>query len=517
MKTPAFLISRLPLFILLAAYLVFSVVTFKDYGITWDEYDVYRRGEALFNYNLGLDVPHNIDLVNSKNSSDFHLGNTIYNHSYPAFTYGIASIFNANTYETYHLLNMLFAVLIFIFSYEVLLKFYKNKYYAILGPIMLILTPRFFGDIPANPKDMPFAVVFFIGIALIYLLENTKHRFLKAITLGFVFATAFNFRILGITLYILYFLDLAYQIFKNRRQIPLKAQLLDNSRHLFLLLSTSLITVFLTWPYIASKPIFGLLDIVKSSSSFPWNGRVLFAEEVIRATQLSTSYIPQLFILTIPLLLLFLLVISFYTLRKIYKTRIIILLMSAIAFNMIAYILITPVVYDGIRHYLFLLPLISLICTFSLIELIRISKNLKFTYKIILFVPLILGALNILVNTAQLYPYHYIYFNELIGGVNGAYKKYETDYWGMSFKEATQWLIENEIKPDQNYKIRTCANPFQSSYYFASNMTWVKDIEDADYYICYTRYGDHLKVDQSKLIHSIDRAGIPLNLIYKLK
>jgi hypothetical protein len=45
----------------------------------------------------------------------------------------------------------------------------------------------------------------------------------------------------------------------------------------------------------------------------------------------------------------------------------------------------------------------------------------------------------------KLYPYEYIYYNSFIGGVPGAYEKYELDYWATSYREVA--LFANEVAP----------------------------------------------------------------------
>lgn len=46
---------------------------------------------------------------------------------------------------------------------------------------------------------------------------------------------------------------------------------------------------------------------------------------------------------------------------------------------------------------------------------------------------------------ASLHPYEYIYFNRLAGGVSGAYRNYELDYWLLSYREAIEYLNENAV------------------------------------------------------------------------
>ena len=39
----------------------------------------------------------------------------------------------------------------------------------------------------------------------------------------------------------------------------------------------------------------------------------------------------------------------------------------------------------------------------------------------------------------------YTYFNPLIGGVNGAFGNFETDYWGLSIKQGVEYLEDQGI------------------------------------------------------------------------
>ena len=39
-------------------------------------------------------------------------------------------------------------------------------------------------------------------------------------------------------------------------------------------------------------------------------------------------------------------------------------------------------------------------------------------------------------------PYFYLYYNQFVGGLKGAYANYETDYYYVSQTEASEWLID---------------------------------------------------------------------------
>jgi hypothetical protein len=43
----------------------------------------------------------------------------------------------------------------------------------------------------------------------------------------------------------------------------------------------------------------------------------------------------------------------------------------------------------------------------------------------------------------QLHPYEYIYYNSLVGGTPNAFRQYEMDYWGTSFRDAMGYINQN--------------------------------------------------------------------------
>ena len=53
---------------------------------------------------------------------------------------------------------------------------------------------------------------------------------------------------------------------------------------------------------------------------------------------------------------------------------------------------------------------------------------------------LILPNLAAIIN---LHPYEYVYYNELVGGDRGAFRRFEMDYWAISYKEAVNYLNQN--------------------------------------------------------------------------
>jgi hypothetical protein len=52
-----------------------------------------------------------------------------------------------------------------------------------------------------------------------------------------------------------------------------------------------------------------------------------------------------------------------------------------------------------------------------------------------------------IVAIVQLHPYEYAYYNSFVGGTDGAFRSYETDYWLTCYKEAVEQLNETTSAP----------------------------------------------------------------------
>ena len=50
----------------------------------------------------------------------------------------------------------------------------------------------------------------------------------------------------------------------------------------------------------------------------------------------------------------------------------------------------------------------------------------------------------------KMHPYQYVYYNVFTDGVGGAFRIYEMDYWGTSYREAAEYI--NQIAP-QNARV----------------------------------------------------------------
>ncbi len=199
----------------------------------------------------------------------------------------------------------------------------------------------------------------------------------------------------------------------------------------------SMLFTYLLWPYLWGNPVGNFLEVIRLMSDFPWAGHVLFNGEVIRATRLPADYLPHLLSIQFTLPTLFLLALGIFAVVK--KRVVPALGVTAVIWLVLPllYVIIErPTLYHNFRQFLFITPGIFLLAAYGFHWLRgRTSRPLFVLLSILTLMPS-------LVALVELHPYEYVYYNEIVGGVQGANGKYEMEYWGTSLTHAMQQLNE---------------------------------------------------------------------------
>jgi hypothetical protein len=164
-----------------------------------------------------------------------------------------------------------------------------------------------------------------------------------------------------------------------------------------------------------------------------------------------------------------------------------------------------PTMYDGIRHFLFILPPIFIFAglTFEFLAA-RLPSWLYASAVLLVLLPGIAGLI-------RLHPYEYTYYNSFIGGTGQAFRQYETDYWLTCYKGAVETLNRNVHEPIDLFVHR---ESYIAAYYAADNIRVhdlrgaLDDVKPGNYILVNTRTNEDRRVfkDIPELLE-IQRAG----------
>src|SRR5271165_1271166 len=124
------------------------LLTFRDYGVTWDEDAHNWYGNFVLDYYLSFFVDHNAlhwrDLYN-------------YGAIFDTLAAALNRVSPIGIYETRHLLNALVGILGLV-GCRKLGHAMGGARVGFLATFFLLLTPNYYGQMFNNPKDIPFAV-----------------------------------------------------------------------------------------------------------------------------------------------------------------------------------------------------------------------------------------------------------------------------------------------------------------------------------------------------------------------
>ena len=508
------------------AYFALGLLTYKDYGVTYDERVEYDAGKYLLTYlKLPTAFEYVEQLINNRPVNIEHRQLPLlseYSRVYPA----LLNLLNPNYYfEWFHLQNIFFGYFLFFFAYLLFYLVYKNGIKAMVGPVLLFFTPVLLGHVPANPKDIPFATVYLLGIlALSYFRGRTgsdpvRPLPVEILALGLIFGAAQSLRTVGITLFVSYALLEMLEAIQARKA----ATAINCGVKLTVILLVSAFVWILFVPFLGANFFANAAYTLTNAAVFKsWDYEVFYLGKYLLKDQRPWHYLFGYLAVNLPVLELAALAAGAILIAKkklkFAKNHPINIIALTLLINTAIYLALHPVVYNGIRHFLYLVAELVLVSGFFLIEMFdTLAKKAKPV--------MLMGAATYLLFTIvrmiHLHPYEYIYYNEFVGGIKGAENLFELDYWGAAYKESAQYVLkvvkENDLK---NIKVYACDNQFAVVYYSQFQYSLVARSRDADVIICDT-FKEKLRAlqgrdfyrDSHPIVRTIQREGTSIHNI----
>jgi hypothetical protein len=506
------------LFVVAAAAVI---VTFSDYGVTWDE-DVHNwYGIFVLDYYLSFFTDLRSlswgDLYNY--GAAFDLAAAILNHLSPF-----------GTYETRHLLNGLVG-LVGIIGVWKLGRALAGPRAGFIAALFLLLTPNYYGQMYNNPKDVPFAV----GVvwAMYYLVRIVPAlprppRSLVA-KLGIAIGLALGVRVGGLLLFgYLGLVLLLFVLWRGAETRRIGTVLADAWASFWQVLLPAVAWAYpvmlLLWPWAQQAPFSHPLQTLTyfSHEIFPF--RTLFAGRYFPATDLPWPYLPTYIALALPELILVLLALAPVAAVLIVRRRgwaveraaslQFFILAFAIVFPVAYAVAIKAVLFDGMRHFIFVLPLIAALT--AVLADRALSQLERSTLRRYAYAALAGYGLMHVSIMGRLHPDEYVYYNGFIGGVEGASGLFKLDYWANSYAEAVG-ALEDHLRGeygadfmDHDFTVAVCGPRNSAAYYFPSNFIFPAERDKAQFFIAFTK-DDCYKALPGKVIYRVERMGTLLS------
>jgi hypothetical protein len=515
------------------AALIVILRTFDDYGITMDEAPHLGYGTQLLNwYDSGFRNTGALTFrTNYYYGGGFDLLGAMFRNLVKPM----------GPYSAIHLLGGLVGVLGLLGVWR-LGRVLAGPRAGLIACVLLTVNPVYWGHLTNNPKDPPFAVAYVWSVAFMIAAIAALPRPSRALLarLAIAVGLALSVRVAGLLLICMFGLVLLLWAVHagalRRSVVAFAAQLGAVSRIGVGVTLGAWLVMLLGWPWAQLDPLRRPLIALTRMSKFDAHRRLMpFAGEDIWNFDIGWDYLPHYFGLQTPEFVLVLAIVGTlygaYTVLR-YATRreqprqvlALLLLGMAIWLPPLYAVVKGSILYDGYRHFLFVVPpLCALAAVMVELGLQRLrSRALRGALAGLVVV----GVVDIGAQMVRLHPHEYVYFNRLIGGLPGAVDKYDTDYYGNSFKEAIEglkaylWRTEPEAYLNTVYYLTGCISMKTARYYSPPNFLSFKDrrgTKIADFQTGYTRYHCDDRYSDAPEIFRVERYGARLNIVRDLR
>lgn len=510
-------------------YLISGLFIFDNYGISWDE-EVQRLDNGYANYQA---VFHNERETLDGSEDKYH--GPLFEVILVIAEKALGTNDTRAIYQLRHLLSFLLFFTGVIFFYFLLLIFFADWRVALLGCAMLVLNPRTFAESFYNSKDTPFLAVFIIAIYVLFRFFRNQTLW-RAILFSVSTAALIAIRILGILLpAFLLFLILQEVIVSNCEKRKPVIKIIPMA------VAAVLIPAFtiLFWPVLWHDPLNEFITAFDSMRQFHWESSLKILGREYDGFHIPWFYIPVWFTVSNPLLylLLFLaglisigkgLYSSFYSVHagdlrenSLRSLQLKFILIGWFFIPVLAIIILRSVVYDGWRHLFFIYPAFVGISLSGFVALREKTRNANGRYSILkhkivlpVFFILLLGLpLKFIIEN---HPCEYVYFNALVPKPG---KYFDMDYWGLSYREALEYISEKDKSPQITFAAANMPGALNLQILpleTRKRMKFVDDPELADYFIDNFRWRK-TDIPFAKEIYSSFAGSSKIISAYKLK
>ncbi|HEY3679959.1 MAG TPA: hypothetical protein VGL45_14665 [Bradyrhizobium sp.] len=510
---------------LLAAVTAVALWTFRDYAISNDEAVQHHYGELILGYYAsGL-----------KDQSVFNFENLyLYGGLFDIIAVALTHLVPADPYAVRHVLCALIGIA-GIGVTAATARAIAGARAGLLAAIALCVCGAWYGTMFNHTKDVPFAAAM-MGATLFLIriarrLPSPRARDIAAF--GLLAGAALGMRVVGLIL-------IAYAVFAILTYLPatdVSAQGQPRWRLAIAALARLLpafglayLIMIFAWPWAALAPLNPIRGLL-AFSEFHYGIRTEFAGQAYDMADVPRLYIPVYMLIRLPMLMLFGAAVAMVSVLLPFRAagsmpgqrRDIGFLSITVIFPLACQVIGHGPAFTGLRHFLFVIPPLAALAGIGLDKILTV---LAARGRLLAATGAAFGAACFLWTAGtlvRLHPDEYLFYNSAVGGLHGASRRYDLDYWFNSMPEAIGKLeayLRHSPPGESNwqnqvYSVAVCGDRLsfektvklpQLRYDFMP--TW----EQSDFFIAPTQMNCDGDLD-GKVVGTVERLGVVIATI----
>ena len=515
--------DALAIVVLLTVALI-AAVTFRDYGLGWDDFTHSQYGDLLLKlYGSGFADARALSFVNLyKYGGGFDMAAAL-----------AAKFLPFDLFETRRLVGAAIGIVGLFVTWR-LGRRLGGPVAGCAGLILLAACPLFYGHMFINAKDAPFATamaVLLLGIVRAldeYPRPSVRTVALLAVGLGVAFgsrvlaAVAAPYALAALLLIVATEAQHAAWKTTAERALTFIAISLPS-------LALGYLIMGLLWPWSIISPL-NPLDAAEYFDRFfekPW--KELFDGKLIWVPEMPVTYLPHLFALKLPIIMLLFGAIGLAGIAVILirgrialnRRAALLALALAVLLPIVLAIISHPAFYNGLRHFVFVVPPFAAAGGLAFGWLFARARFFGWPQIAAVCAVFAAGVSMPLIEMVRLHPLQYVSFNAFAGGIRQAQHNFMLDYWGVAFKQASDELktrLKNgaeEPPQGRRWIVAICGPQLAAQQMLGPQFETTFNEKQADFAMAVgAYYCEHLK---APVIAEIEREGVVFARVYDLR
>ncbi|RTE93757.1 glycosyltransferase family 39 protein [Bradyrhizobium sp. LVM 105] len=451
--------------LVLAVVAVIAGLTFRDYGLGWDDYTHAEYADLLLRmFGSGFKDIAALSFANLY----------MYGGGFDMVAALLHKIIPLELFETRRLVGAVVGVIGLAVTWR-LGRRIGGPLAGLAALLLLALCPIFYGHMFMNPKDAPFAVAMIIlMLGLVRLAEEYPQPSPRTILIvGLGAGLSLGCRVLGGLALVYALLGFIPLLLEELRSEGLRESVRRFAHVVYVLLPGLVfgyLVMGLIWPWSIMEPGNPLQALTYFSHFFekPW--KEMFDGAIVSVPDMPWSYLPTLFALQLPEVMLVLMAGAVFSTFAMLargevparRKPIMLMLTLAATLPLVIAMVKRPALYNGIRHFVFVIPPMAVLAGVAFARAMERLRANHRTWQPVVLATFCFGLALPLAEMIRLHPYQYTHFNHIAGTVRGADSRFMLDYWGLALKQASDGLREQiverqEVPPaNRKWKVAVC-------------------------------------------------------------
>jgi hypothetical protein len=502
---------------------VIAAATFRDYGLGWDDYTHSQYGDLLVSlYSSGFADKRALSFVNLY----------MYGGGFDLLAALAAKVLPFGLFETRRLVGAAVGIIGLFVTWR-LGRRLGGPLAGLIALVLLATCPLYYGHMFINAKDGPFAVTSAIALlGIVRAFQEYPRASPATIALcGIGVGLAVGSRVMGGFAVLDAALPLPFIVAARARATALKPALGECGLFLVAFIPGAVLAYLvmgLVWPWSVVAPLnpFQAVEYFSNFFEKPW--RELFDGQLIPVPDMPRSYVPTLFALKLPeiLLALGLAGIAGALVGVASKNRggtagqraALLAVVLAATLPILITVLTRPAMYNGIRHFVFVTP--PLAALGGLAGAYIMGRLEQFGRVAMAAGALVMGAgvASPAVEMARLHPYEYTHFNRIAGGAAGARPRFMLDYWGLSLTQAARQLLDvtrGQQPPRGTWTVAVCGPHPPVTVALGPQFTTTWDPRGADFAMMLGEF--YCKKLDAPVLFEVVRDGVMFARVYDIR